>query len=183
MKQTKTNFRFFSISQWKKEQDYLRRQHQNGWKFTRVDFPGFYHFERCEPEDVVYQLDYNPDGAAHREEYIQMFRDCGWEYLQDLVGYSYFRKPVAQMKQGDEEIFCDDESRIEMMKRVLRGRMLPLACVFFLLILPNLFYWGHGDTLYERVWYVIFWILCAVYLIVFASFVLQFWQCWRATRR
>ena len=90
-----------------------------------------------------------------------MFRDCGWEYLQDLVGYSYFRKPVAQMKQGDEEIFCDDESRIEMMKRVLRGRMLPLACVFFLLILPNLFYWGHGDTLYERVWYVIFWILCA----------------------
>ena len=70
-----------------------------------------------------------------------------------------------------------------MMKRVLRGRMLPLACVFFLLILPNLFYWGHGDTLYERVWYVIFWILCAVYLIVFASFVLQFWQCWRATRR
>lgn len=29
-----------------------------------------------------------------------MFTDCGWEYLQDFVGYSYFRKPKAAMKKG-----------------------------------------------------------------------------------
>ena len=46
-----------------------------------------------------------------------MFADCGWEYLQDFAGYSYFRKPVAEMK-GEEAIFCDDASRLEMMRRV-----------------------------------------------------------------
>jgi len=49
---------------------------------------------------VVYQLDYNQEGRSHKEEYIQMFTDCGWEYLQDFVGYSYFRKPKAAMKKG-----------------------------------------------------------------------------------
>lgn len=48
---------------------------------------------KCTPEDVVYQLDYNEEGLTHKDEYVQMFRDCGWEYIQDFGGYSYFRKP------------------------------------------------------------------------------------------
>ena len=130
MKNTKTEVRFFTITEWEKEQDYLRQQHQKGWKFVRVNFIGLYHFEKCEPEDVIYQLDYNPEGLEHKEEYVQMFRDCGWEYLQDYVGYSYFRKAAALM-DGEEEIFCDDASRADMMRRVFKGRMIPLFIVFF----------------------------------------------------
>lgn len=126
--ETKTEFRYFTIAQWQEEGEYLSRRHQEGWKFVKVDLLGRYRFVRCEPEDVVYQLDYNQEGWAHREEYLQMFRDCGWEYLQDYFGYSYFRKPAAEM-QGREEIFCDEESRLEMMKRVIAGRMLPLLVV------------------------------------------------------
>ena len=96
MKSQKTEFRFFTVPEWEKEQDYLRRRHQEGWRFVRLNFFGLYHFERCAPEDVVYQLDYNPEGLAHRDEYVQMFRDCGWEYLQDYLGYSYFRKAAAR---------------------------------------------------------------------------------------
>lgn len=129
MKNTKTQFRLFSIVQWKQEEEYLRKQHKNGWKFTRVVFPGFYHFEKCIPEDVVYQLDFNPDGLAHKDSYVQIFRDCGWEYLKDFVGYSYFRKSVLEMN-GDEEIFCDDASRLDMIKRVFKGRIIPLICLF-----------------------------------------------------
>ena len=33
-----------------------------GWKFTGLTYPGVYHFVRCQPEDVVYQLDYNEEG-------------------------------------------------------------------------------------------------------------------------
>lgn len=44
-----------------------------------------------------------------------MFRDCGWEYVQDYMGYSYFRKP-APASERDAEIFCDDASRLEMME-------------------------------------------------------------------
>jgi len=61
MKANKTEFHFFTIPQWKDEENYLRKMHNSRWKFTNVSFPGFYHFENCQPEDVVYQLDYNPD--------------------------------------------------------------------------------------------------------------------------
>ena len=78
---------------------------------------------------MVYQLDFNPEGISHREEYLQMFRDCGWEYLQEYMGYSYFRKPVSRMEGRDEEIFCDDASRLDMMKRVFKaGCFRRLSC-------------------------------------------------------
>ena len=173
MKDTKTAFRFFSITQWKKEQDYLRTQHQQGWKFVSVSLIGLYHFQRCEPEDIIYQLDYNPDGIAHREEYVQLFRDCGWEYLQDYTGYSYFRKPIAEM-DGEEEIFCDDASRLDMMKRVFQGRMIPLFIIFFLLILPNLYTQSRGSDPSDHVLTLIFSILLIVYMISFLHFWLQY---------
>lgn len=95
-----------------------------------------YHFEKCVPEDVVYQLDYNQDGLAHKAEYVKMFSDCGWEYLQDFYGYSYFRKPASQMDDA-EEIFCDESSRLQMMERVFRGRMIPLLALFLAVLLPG----------------------------------------------
>lgn len=133
-----TRFKCFTVPEWEKEQDYLREQHKRGWKLVRVTFPGFYHFEKCTPEDVVYQLDYNTEGIEHRAEYIQMFGDCGWEYILDFVGYSYFRKPVSEMS-GEEEIFCDYDSRMEMIKRVFRGRIIPLIVIFFGCLLPQFF--------------------------------------------
>lgn len=134
----KKEMKWFTIMEHEKEQEYLREMHRHGWKFLLVTGLGVYHFEECEPEDVVYQLDYNQEGLAHKQEYIQMFEDCGWEYLQEFFGYSYFRKPAAQMK-GDEGIFCDDSSRLEMMQRVFKGRLIPLLVIFCLIIIPQLF--------------------------------------------
>lgn len=133
---TKKQFKYFSIFNHEKEQDYLRERHKQGWKFIKVTGVGVYHFEECEPKDVIYQLDYNQEGLSHRTEYVQMFNDCGWEYIQDYVGYSYFRKPASEMN-GDEEIFCDDASRVAMMGRVFKGRLLPLVVLFTLCLLPQ----------------------------------------------
>ena len=36
-----------------------------------------------------------------------------------------------------EEIFCDEESRFQMMQRVIKGRMLPLLILFFTVLLPQ----------------------------------------------
>lgn len=182
MKNIKTEFKYFTIPEWKKEQDYLRQQHKNGWKFSRVSFIGLYHFEKCEPEDVVYQLDYNPEGIAHKDEYVQMFRDCGWEYMQDFFGYSYFRKPALEMN-GDEEIFCDDASRVDMMKRVFKGRMLPLLCIFFLIILPNIYMQSHMDTAVGHMLTGLFCILLVLYLMLFAVFGVQYWQYWKELKK
>ena len=134
--ETKKQFRWFTIFEYEKEQDYLRDMHKSGWKFVKVKGLGMYYFEKCIPQDVVYQLDYNKDGLAHKDEYLRMFGDCGWEYIQDYVGYSYFRKEVS--KDGvAEEIFCDDESRFQMLQRVIKGRMLPLLVIFFATLLPQ----------------------------------------------
>ena len=144
MKDRKREYRVFTIADWEREQDYLRKRHGEGWKFTGLTYPGVYHFVRCQPEDVVYQLDYNEEGIKHKDEYVRMFQDCGWEYIQDYAGYSYFRKPVSQMQGKMEEIFCDDESRLEMMRRMFLGRYTPLFIILVLLILPNLFLQLHS---------------------------------------
>lgn len=182
MKDRKIKFRYFTIMEWEKEQDFLRQEGLKGWRFTKATLLGIYHFEKCEPEDVVYQLDYNPDGIAHKEQYVQMFRDCGWEYIQDYFGYSYFRKPASEMA-GDEEIFCDDESRLEMVKRIFLSRMVPLIAIFFLLIIPNLYTQSTNHSLagYALNW--AFWILFILYLFLFLVLGRQFWKYWKKLSR
>lgn len=72
-------------------------------------------------KEISYRLDYNQEGVSNKAEYVQMFSDCGWEYLFDFVGYSYFRK-TSDEGNMNEEIFCDDGSRLDMMKRVYKGK-------------------------------------------------------------
>ena len=133
---TKKQIKYFTIFDHKKEEAYLSDMHGRGWRFVRVSGLGTYHFESCEPEAVVYQLDYDPRSRESREEYLQLFSDCGWEYIQEYVGYSYFRKPRAQMK-GEENIFNDAESSDAMMERVYKGRLLPLLVLFCAVLVPQ----------------------------------------------
>lgn len=49
MKNTKTEIKYFSIPEWKKEETYLREQHKKGWEFIGVNGLGLYHFQKCEP--------------------------------------------------------------------------------------------------------------------------------------
>jgi hypothetical protein len=137
--------------------------HKHGWKLVKISGIGTYHFAECEAEDVVYQLDYN---LNKNDEYFQMFKDCGWEYLFDFAQYSYFRKPKSEM-QGEEEIFCDEQSRYDMMTRVYKGRLIPLLVVFCALIIPqfilNLFvYHNYGIA-------VLYGMIFALYGTVFVS--------------
>ena len=176
MKEKRTEFRCFSVPEWKKEEQYLRERHQAGWRFTGVTFPGFYHFEACEPEDVIYQLDYNQDGLAHKDEYVQMFQDCGWEYLLDFVGYSYFRKPVSEMGDENEEIFCDDLSRLDMIRRTFKGRVLPLVVLFCCIIVPQLLMQFNLDRMIIKVLFGCYVVLFVVYLLLFMQFGYQYWK-------
>lgn len=132
---TKKEFKYFTIWEYEKEQLYLQDMHKQGWKLIKITGIGTYHFEKSKPEDVIYQLDYNKEGLTHKEEYVQLFKDCGWEYMMDFVGYSYFRKPTSEM-DGDEKIFCDEESRLAMMERVYRGRLRVCLILICTLLLP-----------------------------------------------
>ena len=176
MKDTKTVFKFFTITEWKKEENFLRREHKNGWKFSKVNFIRLYHFVKCDPEDVIYQLDYNPNGLVHNDEYIQIFRDCGWEYLQDYLGYSYFRISASEMN-GAEEIFCDDSSRLDMIKRVLKGRMTMMISLS-LFMFSNICIQSQMDTTINHILAGVFCVLLVFCLILFLSSGYQYWKYW-----
>lgn len=173
MSNRKTKLAFFTVPEWEKEGEWLRKQHQSGWKLVNATLPCFYRFEKCMPEDVVYQLDYNQEGMAQKIECVQMFRDCGWEYITDMAGYSYFRKPVSEM-QEEEGIFCDDASRMDMIERVFKGRMIPLLIIFFLIIIPQLFLQSHGGSFANGVLFAIYVAMFVLYLMLFVQFGIQY---------
>ena len=168
---TKKESKFFTIMEYEEEQIYLQGKHKQGWKLTKAKGTGTYYFEECESEDVVYQLDYNQEGLANKEEYIKMFTDCGWEYIMDFWGYSYFRKPVSEMN-GREEIFCNDSSRLEMMERIFKGRFVPLLiglCIIF--VITCIFSFSSGGN----IGFVIFpGIIVLIYLKIFIQFCIKY---------
>ena len=83
-----------SYKEWKKEEEYLRQQHKNGWEFVRADFVALYHFKKCEPRDVVYQLDYNPESTDQKGEYIQTYDSSFMDLLFDHHSADLRTKPV-----------------------------------------------------------------------------------------
>ena len=65
-----------------------------------------------------------------------MYQDYGWTYIQDLNEYSYFCK-VAEDEEEANEIFSDNQSRIDMMDRIIRRKMLPIVAIFLCCVIPQ----------------------------------------------
>ncbi len=128
--------RFLTIADYEEEEQWLREQHRRGLRLTKMVIPCFYHFEVCEPEDVVYRLDFQ--NAEMNWDYLQMFRDYGWEYCNNCLGWRCFRKPASQIQSETEgEIFSDNASKVEMVQRIVRTRLLPILIIFLCCVLPN----------------------------------------------
>lgn len=184
MRDTKRKIAFFTVPEYEREQKWLEKQHKSGWKLIKATVPFFYKFKKCEPEEVVYQLDYNEEGLKHKDEYVQMFKDCGWEYITEMMGYSYFRKPVSQMNEK-EEIFSDDDSKMDMIGRVFKGRMIPLFAIFFLIIIPQLTmrFVNHKKLLLGEIVFWIYVVMFVLYITVFVQFAVQYARLKKKMRR
>ena len=152
MSDSTMKIRFFTIADFKEEEQWLRKMHRSGLKLVNMQPPCFFFFERCEPEDVVYQLDFRNRRDGEGAEYRQMFQDCGWEYVSSCMSFHYFRKPVSHM-EGEEEIFSDNASRIDFLGRIWKWRMMPVFVIFFGCILPQI----HGTIAGWIPWDFIFW--------------------------
>ena len=150
--------KFFTIAEFEKEEKYLTDMAAQGWRF--VDTNGYlYTFERCEPEQVVYRLDFSGIPLDQRDDYYAMFRDYGWEYLQDINGFSYFRKSADGVSPEDLEIFSDGASHLTMVKKVMLKKLIPLIGIFFfgflqfVQIVRHKFLAGQPDT-HDRIFLV-----------------------------
>ena len=120
-------FKWFWAWQDEDEEAWLREMSNQGWYLTGIGFPTIYSFESGEPKDYVYRLDYRSYWKMEKEDYLQLFLDAGWEYVEEMAGWHYFRQ-LAQ--PGEElEIYTDAESKIEKYQRLLAFLgilMLPL---------------------------------------------------------
>lgn len=138
--------RIFTISDWIEEEAWLREQSKKGLKLVKLNPPLDFVFEETEPEDVVYKLDYKNTKVAN--EYKQMYLDYGWEYCGSCFGWNYFRKPADQINEENEgELFSDKASKLEMVEKIFRTRMMPLIVVFLCCILPNMYRFSSSDSL------------------------------------
>lgn len=73
----------------------------------------------------------NYKNGAENANYFQLFTDYGWEYIGRCVGWLYFRKPASvQNTEQDGELFSDNESKIDLIRHIMKTRMLPLLVIF-----------------------------------------------------
>ena len=165
-------YRIFTIADYEREALYFREMHAKGWKLRKVSysillFAVKYTFEKCQPEQVSYQLDFYPMKKSERASYLQLFKDCGWEHITDFNSFSYFRKAHSEIESDAEfEIYNDAAGRLAMVKRILTMRMLPILLLFSAL-LPVFSKFVSGVSSFSWALFLIF-IIDGVLLIVFA---------------
>ena len=168
----KVVYRICTIADYDREAFYLREMHAQGWKLRKVSysillFAVKYTFEKCQPEQVSYQLDFYPMKKSERASYLQLFKDCGWEHITDFNGFSYFRKAHSEIESDAEfEIYNDAAGRLAMVKRILTMRILPILLLFAAL-LPIFSKFVSGVSSFSWALFLIF-IIDGVLLIVFA---------------
>ncbi|MDU4844774.1 MAG: DUF2812 domain-containing protein [Streptococcus mitis] len=136
----KVVYRIATIADYDREALYLRKMHAEGWKLKEVTYSNLvvavkYTFEKCQPEQVSYQLDFYPMKKSERASYLQLFKDCGWEHITDFNGFSYFRKLRSGIESDAEfEIYNDVAGKLAMVKRILTRRMFPILLLFLALL-------------------------------------------------
>ena len=141
-------YRIFTIADYEREALYFREMHAKGWKLRKVSYSILlfvvkYTFEKCQPEQVSYQLDFYPMEKSEKASYLQLFKDCGWEHITDFNSFSYFRKAHSEIESDAEfEIYNDVAGKLAMVNRILRLRLVPVLLLLaihipFLLKLLN----------------------------------------------
>ena len=168
----KVVYRIATIADYDREALYLRKMHAEGWKLKEVTYSNLvvavkYTFEKCQPEQVSYQLDFYPMKKSERVSYLQLFKDCGWEHITDFNSFSYFRKAHSEIESDTEfEIYNDSTGKLAMIKRILIMRMLPIWLLFSAL-LPIFSKFVSGGSSFSWEMFLIISIDCTL-LIVFA---------------
>ena len=172
MMEKKVIYRIATIADYDREALYFREMHVKGWKLTEVSYSNLvvavkYTFEKCQPEQVSYQLDFYPMKKSERASYLQLFKDCGWEHITDFNGFSYFRKLHSGIESDAEfEIYNDAAGKLAMVKRILTRRMLPILLLFSALLPVFSKFVSGGNSFSWEMFLIV--IIDGVLLIVFA---------------
>ena len=114
---SKVQFRIFTIVDLDKEEEYLHEMHLKGWRYRTNRF-GFFYFEQCQPDDVIYHI-YDYRFLKKYKHELQDFRNSGWELIE--TGFcSILRKPTSDIL-SEEKVYMSNGLRWEVMRSRLRS--------------------------------------------------------------
>jgi hypothetical protein len=164
---TQTKTKWFWPWQDEKEEAWLGEMSADGWHLKSVGLMGRYTFEQGEPRSYTYRLDYMLLNKDKRAEYLQIFRDAGWEYVSEMSNWQYWRKPVIAGETP--EIFTDNESKIKKYQRLLLTMSLML--VFLVILGRNMFVGGLAFADVSSVITLIYFIGQLLYAIIIPIYV------------
>ena len=183
----KSVYRLVTIADYEREAIFLGRMHAEGWKLSKVSYSYLlvavkYSFEKYQPEQVAYQLDFYPMKKSERASYLQLFKDCGWEHITDFNGFSYFRRLHSGIESDEEfEIYNDAAGKLAMVKRILTMRMLHIF-LLFLALLPLFSKFVSGASSFSWEVFLIFiidWVLLIVFVIQISYIFWRLFQKWK----
>ena len=128
-KDKKTMFKIFLPWQDEQEEKWLVEMSVNGWRLKSTS-PYLYTFNQTEPERIVYRLDYKQTLDKDYQEYLNIFKDAGWELAAVMSNWHYFR--IQPQNQAVPEIFNSDRAKAQKYRRLLYGLM-PFFILFIVL--------------------------------------------------
>lgn len=135
-------FKFITVDQLEKEQEFLHDMALKGWHFTSYKNLR-YHFEQGKPANYVYRIDYK-ETLEDLDEYLAIFEGAGWEaaYSYPIFqgSWIYFRKLSTDETQN-LEIFTDKASMIDLLKKVRTHWTwfgIAMSLLLFFLVFLNL---------------------------------------------
>jgi hypothetical protein len=132
---------------WQDEQEeaWLEKLSLQGFHLKQPNIFSRYDFTKGQPQKYVYRLDYRDAfKKKDKENYLHLFAEAGWEYIGEMSGWQYFRKPANPDEEA--EIFTDPDTKIQKYQRYLTnlGLLFSSNLVFLVLLLDyskNWFIW------------------------------------------
>ncbi|MEE1038693.1 MAG: DUF2812 domain-containing protein [Eubacterium sp.] len=127
---------------------YLSEKHKEGWKFVSSTGLKFFDFEQCEPDDVTYILDFDKYGISYgKEEYLEGFRQKGWEYVGICGDYNIFCKRTALVEK-DGPLHIDRSEQIKRMEKHIRSLLVSLISGVILMMTTCSIFFETGNYLW-----------------------------------
>ena len=100
----KVVYRIATIADYDREALYLREMHAQGWKLKEVSYSNLvvavkYTFEKCQPEQVVYQLDFYPMKKSERAPIYNYLKTVAGSILQTLIVFLILEKHILKLNR------------------------------------------------------------------------------------
>jgi|GEM_PF-5862475 len=122
----------FPLSDFEEEQTFLTSHHAEGWRLLSIKGKK-YTFEKCDKQDVVYQIDFNPD-ERQTDEYVQLYADFGWHFVAEKDERFYFCKSNSD---DENTIFSDQATKAIMCRKIIKRKLIgfiPISVISLLII-------------------------------------------------